>query len=150
MELAKPAFPALPQAKEDSEGVMACLLVAPFACRCMFPLPFVWSPVLSSIGCWLPAFSFLYMRKGLDLSHEERDAGNFTWVVFRPIFFSYEKQGTIFQIVSHKEALLWQFVPVVICSSVIYIGVKLAAILNRNMKDARVGVIHGAFMDWTF
>ncbi|KAF5915317.1 hypothetical protein HPG69_012009 [Diceros bicornis minor] len=29
----------------------------------------------------------------VDLPYETRDAGNFTWIVFRPIFFCYEKQG---------------------------------------------------------
>uniref|UniRef100_A0A8D1M5C7 Uncharacterized protein n=1 Tax=Sus scrofa TaxID=9823 RepID=A0A8D1M5C7_PIG len=31
-------------------------------------------------------------RRGMDLSYETRDAGNFAWIVFRPIFFCYEKQ----------------------------------------------------------
>lgn len=35
--------------------------------------------------------------------------GNLTWVIFRPIFFSYEKQGMIFRIFSPREALLWWF-----------------------------------------
>lgn len=33
--------------------------------------------------------------------------GNLTWLIFRPVFFSYEKQGMIFRIFSDREALLW-------------------------------------------
>lgn len=42
------------------------------------------------------------------------------------------------------------FVTVVICSSVIYIGVNLVAILNWNMKDAIVLVVCCAFLGWSF
>ena len=31
---------------------------------------------------------------GVDLPYETRDAGNFAWIIFRPIFFCHEKQAT--------------------------------------------------------
>lgn len=78
--------------------------------------------------------------------------GNFTWVIFRPVFCSYEKQGMIFRIVSHKETLLWRFDLLLWQYACVFIcmGVNLAAILNWNMKDARVEVIHDTFMEWSF
>lgn len=76
--------------------------------------------------------------------------GNLTWVIFRPIFFSYEKQGMIFRIFSPREALLWWFDLLLWRSALcIYRGVNLVAVLHWNMKNARVEGICAALVGWS-
>lgn len=79
--------------------------------------------------------------------------GNLTWVIFRPIFFSYEKQGMIFfffqNILSQGSfaVVIW----ICYCGDLlecIYRGVNLVAALNWNVKNARVEGIFGAFVGW--
>lgn len=73
--------------------------------------------------------------------------GNLTWVIFRPIFFSYEKQGMIFRIFSLCCGDL-----ICYCGDLlkcIYRGVNLVSVLNWNMKNAKVEGICGAFVGWS-
>lgn len=70
--------------------------------------------------------------------------GNLTWVIFRPIFFSYEKQGMIFQnfLSQGSFAVVIWFVTVEICSSLICRGVNLVAFLNWKMPEWKEYVVH--------